>query len=974
MKFLKQLSLIGLAWLCLVQIAEGQPCVNGISTNPNNPINDQFIPMAEAWYNLPPNDPAYAPYTDNPWLNQFNWYWPNSIKIYKHQVNWDHGWNENPAIADMMNPYDPGMPEGFEYLRPTGVATQNLDYRWEDGWELLYMNLGYYPDLNHTNDPAPGSYYANPEPPNGDPLHFDPRPSRAPYFVIYNRYRGLMRVVANVWYEAEATFNDIDVVLRFTDDSELYNKLTGLLRNASAYDKALSEPTDIREIHAPRFHAPDLTQWLVADFQVGYDPCSCMSTGELILDFNAFSTMDVEIIGRSISVDVPITELDYRTKDFLNLSAINTENYEPGTEIYKSMDALAASYQARQMQYLNDLNNYNQLAPFRMALEVVGLSAVGQFIASGLTDIELTEDLYTWINLDPIEPYSFTPILGAQPPTPLIDFGTPMEQVLDTTIVKAFSDKAKKEIGKVFGNLSTEIFKAAVPGKPKAPTVPVATMEESVYKGEIEVFAPLSTSPLILPGSLPQAWEPNTSLSPNRLPVYNEVLGQVALLKTPDLFFHFESETSPLVLDYGFDPETDDCFTTERYDANTVLNLRFDSEIEFALNPALDWDLERTQTFILIEIEIEQTLPGPDVIDDVLDREYSTNTNLVESSFQPSSTGRVYKLISAWIPLAEVNQSVFSFQSEESIVVEKDGFEINGVCVHHDDSPGYFEIEDLKFKLKSVKMKVMHDMYFDQLGYQTNEAINSMQVFTYQLYDISSGINQLGSESEWQNNEISFGEYIPGTIEISENVIGPAHPLVHEIIDNEIFINAENISIVGNGPLLPLPGHKVTLQALNRIDVAPSRWIKPGVQMRIKKDFYNTPVFDYADNAAVSAFCDENNGAYQANTASKALRERIQAQQEQAEIEEMTSEVEANNKVAIYPNPANSVIQLRSSDLGISQVDVYDIAGRLMLQRNYGADAGKQVQMDIENLQTGVYIVQIHCGAQVHKAKLVVGL
>jgi len=307
-----------------------QPCVNGISTDPNNPVNNQFNPLAELWY-----PSGQGGYTSNPWLNTgFNWYLvrepgdDRSIRLFPTQVSWDHGFNNNIDTLPMLNPYSNSMPQEYKFMRVDDVEPENWDYRWEDGWELLYMNMGYYPDGNSTKNPASGSYY--------DIYNdtFDPLPSNIPYFVIYNRYRGLLRLFTNVWYDTGTNYDNIDVVLRFTLQSGQVNKLTGLLRHASGFDLPLSEPTAIKAIHSPRFHTPNFTQWMVADFQMAYDPCSCQSQGELEFVFTAFSSLDVDIIGRSISLQVPFNDTTYTTRDFMNLSNINTNDYEPGTEIY----------------------------------------------------------------------------------------------------------------------------------------------------------------------------------------------------------------------------------------------------------------------------------------------------------------------------------------------------------------------------------------------------------------------------------------------------------------------------------------------------------------------------------------------------------------------------------------------------------------------------------------------------------------
>lgn len=552
---------------------QAQPCVNGISTNPYNPINNQFNPMTEAWILEDFN--TVVQFSHNPWLtNGFNWYLVRNpgdarpIRLFPNQVSWAHSFFNNVDTITMLNPYSGSMGQQFKYMRNDSVSPSKWDYRWEDGWELLWMNMGYYPDGYHTTNPATGSYYDF----LNDP--YDPLPSHIPYFVIYNRYRGLLRLIANVWYPkgTGSNYSNINVALKFTRQSGFANKLTGLLRHASAYDVALSEPTGITAVHSPRFHAPNNTQWMVADFQMAYDPCSCQSQGELEIEFTSFSTLNVDIIGRSIALDVPINNSTYTTRNFMNLSGINVDSYVPGTEIYMNMDSLAADYDRRQKKYLDDLNTYNQLEPLRFAMELVGIREVGEFLSRGITNIKLTDTLYTWLSLPPLGGIGLPPATLKPLPPGLVS--GPLIQVSDTVLVRAFTDKAKKEIGRVFGNLTAEIFKAASPGKPVAPTVPVATLEESVYKGTITGIDTVYSSALLIPGSLPNAYPAGTTLEPHRVPAYNEILGKVALLKTP----------KPIARN-DFSVNVSNNFLT--WTINKDINIRFDEELLFALNPAL---------------------------------------------------------------------------------------------------------------------------------------------------------------------------------------------------------------------------------------------------------------------------------------------------------------------------------------------------------------------------------------------------
>jgi hypothetical protein len=137
--------------------SSAQPCSNGISTNPENPINGQFIPLSNLWY------PGNGIDTANPFLNSgFTWYLgQGTIRLYPGTTAWDHEWSGDPDSVSMQNPWGSSMPDEFSYLRPDGVDAQNRDFKWIDDWELLYTNMGYYPDGSHINNPTTGSYFDN---------------------------------------------------------------------------------------------------------------------------------------------------------------------------------------------------------------------------------------------------------------------------------------------------------------------------------------------------------------------------------------------------------------------------------------------------------------------------------------------------------------------------------------------------------------------------------------------------------------------------------------------------------------------------------------------------------------------------------------------------------------------------------------------------------------------------------------------
>ena len=929
----------------------GQPCDNGISTNPNNPINNQFVQMGNDFF------PLNAPVdTYNPFLNSFDWYFGNNtIQLFPDEVNWVHFFSSFTNPVNMQHPFGGSMPTEFQYLRPDSVNPAFRDFRWEDGWELLYMNLGYFPDLNHTDNPAPGSYYANHN------QSYDPIPSNIPYFVLYNRYRGLLRLFANVWYPIGSNFEDINVTIQFTEPSSAFQKVTGLLRHASAFDLPLSEETSITAVHAPRYHAPNYTQWIVADFQMAYDPCTCQSQGELEFRFTAFSSLDVDIIGRSVSLEVPINDTTYTTRDFMNLSNINTNDYESGTEIYQNLDRMLDEYEKQQRLYLEQLEEYNNYNTLQSKLFRFGVKTVVKVLTKGVSEIVMSDSLATILLNDDISlvnglsgiPASWSDLSG-------------FKEIL--------SQWVKEKIAESNNTLLMEVYGPA-PSKPKPVAVPVATLEESVYKGTITGTDTTFSSPMVLPGSLPNAYyPPGTSLEPQRTPVYNEVLGQAALLETPGVLMFYEADTAINLLSYE-DEEIPlgggiNCDITKEFRSKVDFKLRIDEALQIALNNVLDFDLEKTQTYVQVNLKLKnglyvdgQFLYDPEDFNYYNLNQLGSNMYLERQFVESFKTNLEFN--SEWVPLQDANQMVFQLIYDE--VFEFTGTS-SSTTIDGCDLPDPFDISFFDYEIEQLNIKLMHDMYFDQIG-SSNEQVNTLQVFTYQLYDQASGINHLDSLPEAWANEFSsgtFDHYIPGEIVLGDETITTSHPLVNEVVGTDIIINAQKILIEGN--LQVQSGYTLIVQALEEIKLMPNAIINPSVHLRIKEDFYSTPVFEYADSTSISDFCTST--LYQANVDAAAISIGAQNQGQPSEPLSSQSKFERGS-VSLFPNPARDLLTLRSSHLDMTVITIYDLSGRPIEQQNL-PNQTRQYQMSLSGIAPGTYIVRVDCDGKVFSEKLVV--
>ncbi len=154
------------------------PCVNGISTNPSNPINNQ----------LPSKRNTF-----------FNW----QVSPYKVQpINTDC--IRNPAIESPFVKID-----NLEALR------ESKDMHWTDGWELIRRGFG----LNELNQNTP-----------------DPVPNL--YMILYNRYTGILRVVLRVCRGAD--YSAAKISIRFDATTTMKTDLLEFSRNVLPLTKAFT--------------------------------------------------------------------------------------------------------------------------------------------------------------------------------------------------------------------------------------------------------------------------------------------------------------------------------------------------------------------------------------------------------------------------------------------------------------------------------------------------------------------------------------------------------------------------------------------------------------------------------------------------------------------------------------------------------------------------------------------------------------
>jgi len=144
MKLTIAFAKLGLGLFLPLSILAQDACEKDISTNPMAPYNGHSFP-----------DNRY-----NPWINSdfdigaLDLGAVDLIEL-NNQLTWSSDFLSIASTTNlfMLNPYtSEGTPHArYKYLHPNDVNFTLRDYKWEDGWELLYLGTGFYPNGDPVN-------------------------------------------------------------------------------------------------------------------------------------------------------------------------------------------------------------------------------------------------------------------------------------------------------------------------------------------------------------------------------------------------------------------------------------------------------------------------------------------------------------------------------------------------------------------------------------------------------------------------------------------------------------------------------------------------------------------------------------------------------------------------------------------------------------------------------------------------------
>ncbi len=940
----KQIILLLIIGICHNTNAQTNNCYTGkgISTNPANPINPEM-------------DLLFSNKI-NPWLNSFNIGLNNGASFSPIPLNKNAVWNipgwspTQTQDYQMVNPFSFNMPGEYSYLQQPTNPIGMRDFNWQDGWELLWMNTGYYPNQSTTNHNGNINIY---DVNRIYPYVSNPAHSRYPYIILYNKYRGTMRMFGKV-LEDQGSFQNVQLVLKFPSPPPgvTQTQATGIFRHLNGFDLPLDKPTEITNYSAANKNDNNSTIWTSSDVQLGYDPCICNHKSELEMRFVTFDTWDVNLYGHSIGTVLPLQDANGNPiyGDFLSQSAVNenalSSNAPSGSLIYKNLNSMIENYRV-QLDYYNtrtkDLNTLDNTLKRELLgiVKTIGIDGMANFIAP----------------TGALKDFIFKNAIQLNPNTKL-----PKDASEAEDWAKAINNAAKGVLGSGFDLLSAQFLGSLTP--PVRPNMPTATFEEMRIAGTLTKKSDFYVTKFSSQGVQPPSIG---DLTAHNYPAYNETPGIFALLRTPTVEMYFNqnptrSNRNTYTDSYG---GLNSAYWEETQQTSAFLKIK--NPLQFKLNRALDIDDSKTRIRVSFELEYETNMnQNPANFVTKYETSFNLEGNFHINNISPNSNsiGERVSILSEWYDIKDESNILFGYKSTNLFRYAATK-PYNGVFDATIGAPepnilismvqNLFTLTpNLNYTLKKVRMKILSDVYFNRIGVDGKQ-INTTQAFTYNLFDVDKSINLILINY----NVNSLLKHNSGTLLLGTTVFGPNSNNITKVVGNNIYVVADKIVIKGD--ISVQNGYSLYLQAFGDISNENSSNIFKNVTQELieigHNDIYGQSQSLELTSEQVAAFCNDQTNGYKANFS---FSKTSSSNPEQ----ELLTTKEPTFNINLYPNPSTDFTQLyysleKNSTVTIS---VFDLSGNQIINviDNKAQEVGEHIEyINTQSLSAGIYFIRL---------------
>ncbi len=457
-----------------------------------------------------------------------------------NHFDWTHvsfGYNKSNypgLLSPVTNPYY------STYTPNASIARGGLsDFRPDQGWELIRRDFGYYYDET-------------------SPIINNNRPII--YILLYNKFTAKLRLLCDLPNQVNGNLiQSVRVELEMVDkrtpisfvdfkNSGASYDISGLMSIAdeTGASTPLTEKSPRLAMSSVAIFPDSYVDFFYADFQMAYDPCTCLSESGLRFNFYEIQSSSLSAVGRLF-----LTSQTIASYNSANMGPYSTSiYYKNGTDVdnfqqnYKDFDDLALSLKTTSAIDPSFQDNAN----------------------SGATEL-----------------LSF-----------LIELGASIGEIADvTTVVGGFHVAA-----------ATLNFISAHAGGESNSSGPVETLP-TVIQGGVNISGQLNTQKLqssyniqlTNPGSKNSETRPeviNPAVKDPEYTTYNEVLGLFALIKKP----------VPLVNHAWDQVLIEDGGLTRTIYKNTNYSVKLADKLIYTYNPNIGIIKDKTSIYAALEVEI----------------------------------------------------------------------------------------------------------------------------------------------------------------------------------------------------------------------------------------------------------------------------------------------------------------------------------------------------------------------------------
>lgn len=923
-------------------------CINDVSTDHLAPNNDAL-----------PIDLLH-PTGDTRYLNQFNIY-PltpgGSLEDYDLTSMYFAG----VQLLEMDNIWSNQVIPYYNYISKEPIPIS------KNGWELLLLNVGRYPD-DLTPNTSNESFQS------------------IPYIVIYNRYSGLLRVFAN--FGLDQTVGNgpdaVEIILSYPNPAVM----SGLLRLNEGNDRALDINSKVITTKAIAKATNTQRQWFSADIQLAYDPCVCYFPSKLQISFNQIKAGEIELYGRSLTLtdDLINPQLQVNPKDFLTSFDSSYELSNGGILAYKGVLPLINDYETRMQKHKDDLiaiGRHNELVENNL-----GILKMFKYIVTAVVTYGLSGTAVSAVDPAAVEQGWYEEVMGEYG-----DFITTSQGLFDEGAVL---ELVKNVIGGETATFIEQNFERlpdpAVPNKPQR-----VTFSEMRFTGSITETQIKGGPTFFTPGTYGSEGT-NSPIIPTMYdyPIYNEALGVFAVLETPKVLLSTTRYAEGTNKQFETGIMTNDVFSSLGYQSFTMVSqMELINKIRYTLNPALDIKSVNVKAAWSIKAKEKVRNTGGRTWNSFIDPLYTVNLiskkmnlNTYDPVYRYSNESFVDTITDGWYE----NTTHAADTSSRNFELSTKFFELDefhplqmGVGLKnqfiHDSQLNFIIPGDswgIGIEFEKIDLKLMVDVEFNTIGSDgkpnTLSQILTIPIekedwaYTHQRNEqdqliYASHIDFPGLHLNRTLHETWDTGSIPDYLQIgASNFNGSAVEGCYLGATNNYICTSLN-DIIINGDLTIAPGYSVEILAGNQIDVINNSIIPTEAILQISSFLSSTGEnYEVAGNY-VKSFCKNeltNGPSYQANAAE--ARNGFVLNDTSNDLFENSSNknsIEEVLNVNVFPNPSSGTFKLSfSKSLNSREIQVFDISGRSVDYEIQDISIDSLV-IRLKNTEAGIYTMNI---------------